>query len=67
MLADGVFQVIGIEKAEAYVKSLLNIIEYPPEPYEKVVVVATTSEGVSRARIGRHRWAEIVPECLCGT
>ena len=61
MLADGVFQVIEIEKAEAYVKSSLNIVEYPPEPYEKIVVIATISEGVSRARISRHRWAEIMP------
>lgn len=61
LLADDVFQVIGIEKAEAYVKSLLNIIEYPPEPYEKIVVIVTTSEGVLRARIGRHRWAEVMP------
>jgi hypothetical protein len=27
---------------------LLNMIEHPPEPYEKIVVIATTSEGVSR-------------------
>jgi energy-coupling factor transporter ATP-binding protein EcfA2 len=61
VLVDDVFQAIGIDKAEVYTKMLLNIIEYPPEPYEKIVVIATTSEGVSRARIGRHRWAEITP------
>jgi thymidylate kinase len=61
VLADDVFQAIGIERSEAYVKALLNTIEYPPEPYEKIVIIVATSEGVSRARIGRHRWAEISP------
>jgi hypothetical protein len=61
VLADDVFQAIGIEGSEAYVKALLNTIEYPPEPYERIVVIVATSEGVSRARIGRHRWAEITP------
>jgi energy-coupling factor transporter ATP-binding protein EcfA2 len=61
VLVDDVFQAIGIERSEAYVKALLNTIEYPPEPYEKIVIIVATSEGVSRARIGRHRWAEIIP------
>jgi hypothetical protein len=61
VLADDVFQAIGIERSEAYVKALLNTIEYPPEPYEKIVIIVATSEGVSRARIGRHRWAWIMP------
>lgn len=25
------------------------------------MVIATTSEGASRARIGRHRWADVAP------
>jgi energy-coupling factor transporter ATP-binding protein EcfA2 len=61
VLVDDVFQAIGIERSEAYVKALLNTIEYPPEPYEKIVIIVATSEGASRARIGRHRWAEITP------
>jgi len=61
VLADDVFQAIGIESSEAYVKALLNTIEYPPEPYERIVIIVATSEGVSRARIGRHRWAEVTP------
>jgi len=61
LLVDDVFQAIGLDRAEMYTKMLLNIIEYPPEPYERMVVIATTSEGVSRARIGRHRWAEMTP------
>jgi energy-coupling factor transporter ATP-binding protein EcfA2 len=61
LLVDEVFQAIGLDRAEAYVKTLLNTIEYPPEPYEKIVIIAATSEGFSRWRIGRHRWAWIMP------
>jgi len=34
---------------------LLNLIEYPPGEYEKIVVLVSSSEGVTRERIGRHR------------
>jgi hypothetical protein len=61
LLVDEVFQAIGIEGAEAYVKSLLNLIEYPPESYENIVVILATSEGLSRWKIGRHRWAWLMP------
>jgi hypothetical protein len=61
ILVDEVFQAIGLDKAEMYTKMLLNIIEYPPEPYENIVIIVATSEGLSRWRIGRHRWAEIMP------
>jgi len=61
VLVDEAFQAIGLERAAAYVKSLLNLIEYPPESYEKIVAVAATSEGLSRKEIGRHLWAEILP------
>jgi len=61
ILVDDVFQAIGLDKAETYVKSLLNLIEYPPESYEGIVVIVATSEGVSRVRIGRHLWALIRP------
>jgi len=61
VLVDDVFQAIGIDKAARYVKALLGLVEYPPEGYEKIVVIAATSEGVSRWEIGRHRWAEITP------
>ena len=61
VLVDEVFQAIGLDKAEIYVKMLLNLIEYPPADYEKIIAIAATSEGVSRWRIGRHRWAEITP------
>lgn len=62
VLIDDVFQVIrdsaGISVA-SYVKSALNLIEYPPGDYEKIVVIIATSEDISREEIGRHRWAEM--------
>jgi hypothetical protein len=50
-----------LDKVEVYGKSLLNLIEYPPEPYERIVIIVATSEGLSRWRIGRHLWAWIIP------
>jgi KaiC/GvpD/RAD55 family RecA-like ATPase len=61
VLVDDAFQAIGLDKAAMYVKSLLGLTEYPPEGCERVVAIATTSEGLSRGEIGRHRWAEITP------
>jgi energy-coupling factor transporter ATP-binding protein EcfA2 len=60
VLVDEAFQAIGIDKAGLYVKSLLNLIEYPPRSYERIVAVAATSEGVSRSEIGRHRWGRLM-------
>jgi len=37
LLVDEAFQAIGLDKAEIYVKMLLNLIEYPPESYENIV------------------------------
>jgi len=59
ILADDVFQAIGLDKAEILVKSFLNMIEWPSIDYEKIVVLVSSSEGVSRERIGRHTWADI--------
>ncbi len=61
IIADDVFQAIGLDKAAAYVKGLLNTIEHPVYRYEKIVVLVATSEGVSRREIGRHFWAELRP------
>jgi GTPase SAR1 family protein len=61
IIADDVFQAIGLRYAAAYVKGLLNMIEHPVERYEKIVVIVATSEGVSRTEIGRHRWANLMP------
>ncbi|MGC9227765.1 ATP-binding protein, partial [Caldivirga sp.] len=54
IIVDDAFQVIGIKESALYVKALLNLIEYPPEHYERIVTIVTTSEGVSRREIGRH-------------
>jgi hypothetical protein len=61
VLVDDVFQAVGLEKASRYVKALLGLVEYPPEGYERIVAVAATSKGLSRAEIGRHRWALLRP------
>jgi energy-coupling factor transporter ATP-binding protein EcfA2 len=61
VLVDEVFQEVGLDKAGVYVKSLLNLIEYPPRSYEKIVAIAVISEGVTREEIGRHLWAELRP------
>ena len=57
VLVDDVFQAIGLDKAAIYVKGLLGLIEYPPKPYDAIITVAATSEGLSRREIGRHIWA----------
>ncbi len=59
LLLDDIFQAVGLDKAEMYVKTLLNLIEYPPGDYENIVVMASSSEGVTRDRIGRHGWASM--------
>ena len=61
IIADDVFQAIGLDRAAAYVKGLLNAIEHPLYSYENIVVLVATSEGVSRREIGRHRWADLMP------
>lgn len=61
VLADDVFQAIGLHKAVAYVKGLLGLIEYPPRSVDVVVAVVVTSEGLTRREIGRHRWASHRP------
>jgi hypothetical protein len=61
VIADDVFQAIGLDKAAAYVKGLLNMIEHPVYDYENIVVLVATSEGVSRREIGRHFWAQLRP------
>jgi hypothetical protein len=61
IIADDVFQAIGLRYAAAYVKGLLNMIEHPQYSYENIVIIVATSEGLSRAEIGRHLWAWIMP------
>ena len=57
ILMDDIFQAVGVDRAESYVKALLNLIEYPPGDYERIVAVIVSGEGVTRWRVGRHRWA----------
>ncbi len=57
LLLDDVFQVIGLGSVESYVKQALNLIEYPPEPYERVLVMIASSEGLSREYLSRHSWS----------
>jgi hypothetical protein len=61
VLVDEVFQTVVLDKTGIYVKSLLNLIEYPPRSYEKIIAIAVTSEGVAREEIKRHPWAELRP------
>jgi energy-coupling factor transporter ATP-binding protein EcfA2 len=61
VIADDVFQAIGLNRAAIYVKGLLNMIEHPFYNYEKMVVLVATSECLTRYEIGRHRWAYILP------
>jgi hypothetical protein len=61
VLIDDVFQAVGLDKAETYVKELLGLIEHPPASYDNIVAIVATSEGVTRERIGRHRWAILRP------
>jgi len=59
ILMDDVFQAVGLDKAEIYVKRLLNFVEYPPEGLDRAVVIVGSSEGVTKTSVGRHRWADI--------
>ncbi|GAB6948066.1 hypothetical protein JCM16161A_21960 [Vulcanisaeta sp. JCM 16161] len=61
VIVDDAFQILGVKESAIYVKALLNLIEYPPESYERIVTIAATSEGVSLREIGRHRWAWSTP------
>ncbi|ADM27525.1 ATPase [Ignisphaera aggregans DSM 17230] len=59
LLADDIFQAVGLDRAEIYVKRLLNFVEYPPEELEKAFIFVGSSEGITKTRVGRHRWAGI--------
>jgi len=59
ILADDIFQAVGLDKAEQLVKSLLNMVEHSSADYDKVVVIVSSSEGITREKIGRHDWASI--------
>ncbi|BES81794.1 ATP-binding protein [Pyrodictium abyssi] len=56
VIVDDVARPLGLERLEAYVKSLLRLVEYDlAELYPaSVLVVASTSEGLSLERLRRH-------------
>ena len=61
VVADDVFQAVGLGAVAGYVKALLNLVEYPASRYERLVVLVAAGEGVSRREVGRHLWAEVAP------
>ena len=56
ILLDDVFQAMGLDRVERLAKSLLNLIEYPPGDYDRMVIVVASSEGRSRDILARHAW-----------
>lgn len=56
VILDDVFQAVGLERVEGLAKSLLELLEYPPGEYERMVVLMASSEGLSRWRLARHNW-----------
>ena len=61
VIVDDAFHLIGSKEASLFIKGLLELIEYPPENYERIVAIAATSEGASKNEIGRHLWAILRP------
>ena len=58
IVVDDVVKAIGLDYIDVYCKKLLDLMEelYSYNP-ESVTVVVTTSEGLSRERLLKHRWA----------
>ena len=61
IVIDDTFHYIGVKEASSIVKSLLELIEYPPASYDSIIAIVATSEGLSRREIGRHSWALLRP------
>ncbi|PLC61197.1 AAA family ATPase, partial [Vulcanisaeta sp. EB80] len=61
VIVDDAFQYLDKREAALIIKGMLELIEHPPEHYEKIVAIAATSEGLSREEIGRHLWSMIMP------
>jgi KaiC/GvpD/RAD55 family RecA-like ATPase len=61
VIVDDAFQYLDKREAALIIKGMLELIEHPPEHYEKIVILIATSEGLSRSEIGHHRWAHIMP------
>jgi len=61
VIIDEAFQMIKTIEASSYIKALLGVMEHPPSHYERIVAIVATSEGRSRAEIGRHEWSDLIP------
>ncbi len=60
---DDVYQALGVERAEAYTKRLYGLVHRLYEAgASSVLVVAATSEGLSRRRLARHGY--LVPSMM---
>ncbi len=61
LFVDDPIKALGVDKAEAYVKWLYELIYKIAGEYnvKKVLVLATTSEGMSRKRLARHTYLHI--------
>ena len=44
VIVDDVFQILEVKETAIYVKALLDLVEYPPEHYEKIITIAATRE-----------------------
>ncbi len=61
VVIDDVYRAIGFEDVERYTKSLYEWIGYLHEKYgvDRVAIVMTTSEGVSKRLLARHTYVSI--------
>jgi hypothetical protein len=62
VVVDDVARPIGLDSIEAYMKNLLKLVEYelPEKEPSSILVVASTSEGLSVKRLRRHpTWSSI--------
>jgi len=59
IIVDEVFQAVGLDNAAIYIKKALNLLEYPPDLRKRILIILTTSEGISRKEVARHGWADI--------
>jgi len=62
VVVDDVARPLGLESVEAYMKSLLKLVEYelPEREPSSILVLASTSKGLSLKRLRRHpTWASV--------
>ena len=60
VLVDDVARLLGLERIEAYTKSLLDLVEkLRSQGAASVLALATTSEATSRSILARHNYASL--------